>query len=353
MPMTRPTIDELIEQSESEFESRFETGGPLLPTSDLKVLARVLAGFAHELYGAIAATEREIRPDTASADELDRRASLYGVFRLLAQQASGPCDFTGTAAAIVPADTQLVRGDGLLYRVTADVTIGGGGTGSGTIEAVEAGDAPAGTSLTLATPVAGIDDAAAVGAGGITNGSDVESDESLRARLILRLQAPPQGGALTDYIARAKTVAEVTRVFPKPLYLGAGTVGVFFTTDDDPAGPIPSGATVAEVEAALTADEWKPVTASISVFAPVEQEVDMTIGLAPNTVQVQEAVTAQLEDLFRRQAEVGVDFLRSKITAASSTSDGEDDHDLVSPAADVVVAAGNLPVLGTLTFQSL
>jgi uncharacterized phage protein gp47/JayE len=84
----------------------------------------------------------------------------------------------------------------------------------------------------------------------------------------------------------------------------------------------------------------------------------MTIQLSPNTASVQAAVQAELEDLFRREA--GVEdgagsgtVLLSHIREAISRAEGETDHVLVSPAADVTLSAGEIATVGNLTFQAL
>jgi uncharacterized phage protein gp47/JayE len=85
----------------------------------------------------------------------------------------------------------------------------------------------------------------------VADGSDEESTDELRARLLARLQNPPHGGNATDYEAWAKEVSGVTRAWSYPLELGAGTVTVRFVRDDD-ASPIPDAGEVAAVQLTLT-----------------------------------------------------------------------------------------------------
>ena len=68
-------------------------------------------------------------------------------------------------------------------------------------------------------------------AGGLAAGSDAETDESLRARVLRRIQKPPQGGAGYDYVAWALEVPGVTRAWVYPAEMGLGTVTVRFVRD--------------------------------------------------------------------------------------------------------------------------
>lgn len=80
-------------------------------------------------------------------------------------------------------------------------------------------------------------------------------------------------------------------------------------------------------------------------------QVDVTLRIAPDTSAVREAVKAELHDLFTREAEPGITLLRSHIDEAVSITAGEEDHLLISPAANVIPANGELPVLRSVLFE--
>jgi len=249
----------------------------------------------------------------------------------------------------------LQRADGLEYTVGSDAAIAGGialasvtATVSGT-----ASNTAAGGALSLVNPIAGVNTAVTVAAGGVTGGSDAESDDDLRGRLLLRLRNPPHGGADFDYELWALEVSEVTRVWVLPGHLGDGTVGVAFVCDNlEPI--LPDAAKVLEVQDYL--DLRRPVTAQVYVFAPLAVAVDFTIQLTPNTAVAQAAVMAELEDLLVRegQPEDGSGngtILLSHIREAISVAAGETDHVLVSPVANVTLNVGEMAVMGEITWQ--
>ena len=65
-----------------------------------------------------------------------------------------------------------------------------------------------------------------------------------------------------------------------------------------------------------------------------------------------DAIEAELADLIRRESEPGGTLLVSHIREAISTAQGETDHELTSPTADVTVQATQITTLGTVTFTT-
>ncbi|WP_027367400.1 baseplate J/gp47 family protein [Desulfocurvibacter africanus] len=352
MPWTRPTLPEISGRIESDLSSRLLGGQALLRRSALAVLARAVAGAAHSLHGFQDWLSRQVLPDTAEAEHLERWARIWGLTRKAGAFAAGSVTMTGIDGSTVPAGTELQRSDGVLYETQADAIIAAG-TATAQVEAVEpgaSGDAVAGVALSFSSPVSGVQSSATVATGGIAGGADEETDAELRARLLARLRQPPAGGAAHDYEAWALEVSGVTRAWVFGGLLGPGTVSVYVVNDN--ASPItPPQAMLDAVSAYI--EERRPVTAEVYVLAPVLLAVDMTINLSPNSVSVRASVTAELQALFARTAEVGGTILLSHIREAVSIAAGEVDHAVVSPSGNVVAGAGQIPVLGVLTFGDL
>jgi len=357
MAYAKPTLPTLIERIQSDAESRLPGTDPRLRRALLYIITRAQAGAIYDNYGYIDWVSKQIIPDTAEAEVLDRHASWWGVPRLAAAPATGSVDLTGTDGNAVPAGTALQRSDGIQYTTDATVTISGG-VATVAVTAAEGGqttNATAGQTLTFVSPVAGVQSSATVASAGLTGGSDTESDDALRARLRQRVQQRPQGGALADYETWALEVAGVTRVWVLPDWTGAGTVGVSFTRDDD-TSIIPDASEVAAVQSYI--DARRPVTASLTVFAPTPVAQDITIKLAPSNATVQAAVETELADLFLREAAVedgngSGTILLSHLDEAISIATGETDHVLVAPTADITLSVGEIATLGTITWQTL
>lgn len=349
MPFSRPTLADLIDRAVADIEARLPAADARLRRSNLNVLARVHSGAMHGAYGFLAWAALQVLPDTADAEILDRWATLFRVPRKAPTSASAAATFTGTLGLTIPANTLLMRADGVEYSTLTEGTFIAP-TLTLDVAAVTAGklgNADAGVQLLLATPVSGINSRVAL-IDGATGGGDGESDDSLRARLLSRLRQPPQGGAAHDYIAWALSVPGVTRAWVFPQISGANTVGVAIVTDTDVGVSAPAGEVITATQALI--DELRPVTADPIVFAPSFLPVDVTLSVTPDNAYVRAAVQAELADLFIRESEPGATMPLTHIREAISLADGEFDHTLASPSADIEPSATQMPVLGTVTF---
>lgn len=353
MPLDRPSLTTIRSRIESDVGARLPGIDPHLRRSLLDVTEKALAAAAHELYGHLQTVARDVFPDTARGDALERWADLYEIGRTQGTFASGALDVTGDSGASVPAGTRFLRGDDVEYESTAAATLGPGGA-SVPVEAVAAGadgNAAAGALVSLVSPLAGVDSTATVDAAGLTGGADQATDAELRAALLARLGAPPQGGSLADYQRWALEVPEVTRrwIFPPAPGDDSPVIGVYFVLDDHPTSIVPDAAKLDEMQDYLEARRavgQRPVAAAVTL-APL----DVTISnLDPDTPEVRAAIAAELADLHLRDAVPGGVILVSRIREAISIAAGESDHELVAPGANVPHATGELPVPGTLTF---
>lgn len=353
MAFNTPSLSELISRITDDLVSRLELDAPLLRRSPTRIFARVFGNAVHGTYGFIRWLADQLFASRADAEYLDLHGAEYGIARKAAVAATGSIDFTGTDGTDIPAGTVLQRSDGVQYETTELVSIAGG-VASAAAQAVlpgADGNADADTSVTLISPIAGVDTQATVASVGFTGGEDIESDDAYRARILSRKRNVPMGGAVNDYIRWALEVTGVTRVWVEPLAMGPGTVTVRFVTDDDPDGIIPDAAKVQEVQDYIDDPSRKPVTAQVDVVAPIAVALDMEIAPAPDTQAVRDAIKAELADLLRREGEPGATILLTHIREAISTAAGETDHDLISPGADVTHSAGEIPVLGTITWS--
>lgn len=367
MAFTRPTLKTIVDRIKADFKAGLGLQ-TILRRSFLDVFAKAFGAASHSLHGHIDyAINKKFFPDTGDEATVIKWGTLYNLPRNEATFAQLTIEFAGTTGGTVVAGSILKRADGVQYELDADVTVAAASTAQGTMTAVEAGsngNIDDGSTVSLQSPVAGVESEAEV-ISTVIEADDLEPIEDYRVRVLERMQKPPSGGTVADFIAFAKTVTGVTRVWVLPDHLGEGTVGLTFVQDND--NPIiPSPAEVDEVQEAVT--ELMPVNVDLTVFAPTTTSINPVIKLKPNTVAVQNAVIAELNDMLAREAQVrdasnpdqvglGVQFTGviplSKINEAISIAADENDHVLVSPTADVQPQTGGLVVLGTPTFQTL
>ncbi len=406
MSFERPTLTALVDRIQADFVSRLGLVGAVLRRATIYVFARVIAGATHMLHGHLEYLGRQLFPDLSDETFLVRQAALFGMSKTDPDQAWGSVIFTGTTGTDVPENSILLRSDGAEYTVDAEVEVttltawaistaytagqlrrNGGkiylcttagtsaGSGGPLTTAADITDGSAhwafvatgtaavlgvvtsvlsaadytltpGVFLSFESPIAGVDATAYV-IESVQDGTDEETTDALRVRLLERMAEPPHGGTSADYVAWAKEVSGVTRAWVTAQELGAGTVVVRVVRDDD-ASPIPDAGEIAEIQEYI--DERAPAHATATVFAPALLETDFEITIVPDTSVVQAAVEAELADLFLREGEPGGTILLSQITTAIGTAAGLTDFTLTDPVADVTHTTNQLPAVGTVTF---
>jgi len=233
-------------------------------------------------------------------------------------------------------------------------------TSSTSIQSVDFGqdfNLDAGTQLTLQSPIAGVDDTLTVDFDAVGGGTDDESDDSLRDRMLDRIQNPVAHFNAADIIEKAKEVPGVTRVFVQEVTPALGSVTIHFMRDND-SNPIPSGGEVTTTKNKIL--EIKPANTSnaqVIVESPIGVDVDFTFtALSPNTATMQNSITANLGQFFSERTEVGVNIEEDAYRAAIQTTVDTETGDLVTsftlsvPSGDVVITAGEIGLLGALIY---
>ncbi len=354
MPYARPTPVEIRDRLSGEVERQFDGADPRQRRSVESGIVRATAIASHELHGHLDWNAKQLFVDTCDDDRLDRHGSLLRppVTRTDPLAAAGLATFTGAAGSVIFAGTELRRSDDERYLTSADAAIGVGGNVAVAIAATKAGaagNAAIGTRLTLIAPIGGVASVAIVandGAGnGVIGGADIEGPDSYRARIIERMQEPADGGNEADWRGWVQDVVGKTKVWVYPAHMGLGTVGVSFIMPD---GSIPTAPVLAAVAAWL--DEVRPVTAAVTIFAPVVDLIDFTIALTPDTATLRTLVAAELGDMMIREAEPGGTLPHSRLAEAISAAAGEFSHVLTAPAGDVASAAGHIARLGNIAW---
>ncbi|WIA55465.1 baseplate J/gp47 family protein [Sphingobium sp. WTD-1] len=348
MSFQRPTLTQLITRAQDDINGKLPGADSRLRRNVLDVLARVHAGAMNGLYGMIDDRARFL-PDPKYPDTVTGWASRLGIVRKAAIAATGAVTLAGTNGAVAPAGSILVRADGVRFATMALATIAGG-TASVAVTCEDGGAAgamAAGQTLTFQSPASGVQAVATVAVGGIIGGSDEETIEQLNDRVWERLRNQPAGGKSGDYVRWAKEIAGVTRAWPYPNWNGLGTVKLLFVMDGR-EDIIPDPGTVALVAAKIA--EERPVTAEVTVEAPIAQPLNFTIALTPDTAATRASVEAELRDLIARDAIPGGTVLVSRMRESISIAPGELDHVLTSPTTNQTADAGKILTFGAIAW---
>lgn len=361
MPFRIPTLPELATRAAQAFRANLKGSDARLWPNNVAVSAKVIAGHTSENFSFLDYISRQHIKHLAEGSWLERHAYDYGLARLPAAHAQGKIILSGDTGIAVPAGIEVQRADGVRFLVTDGGTTDGSGDATLPVRAVfpgRAGNTSAGAAVTMTTPMSRISTLGEVAADGIGAGADVESDEGLRQRLLFRLRNPPHGGAVHDYVAWAREINGVTRVFVDPVTATNNrvSVGVWFLMDGLYANGIPQGADVQVVSDYI--DSQRPAGALVEVAAPTPVSIDIEIqGLTSDTLITREAVIKELRAMLRRTARVSTlaapfKLYRSVISEAISIATGEQHHVLAEPSEDIELNEGEIPVLGSVDFTA-
>lgn len=294
-------------QLQTQYLQILQSIKPAVNTSDLNsdfvIRGNVFAAFASGLYGDQAKVDNDTFITSSSPQALTLHGQDLGVPQSQATPASSDSvTINGPNGTVVTAGqlTFIFNSTGITYTNTIGGTISGGNLIVG-IQATtpgSIGNVSAPSSLSLIAPPSGIGALATLN-DNLAGGSDVESTDSYRARLLSRLQMPPAGGNATDIRNFAFAADPAVRsVIVIPFALGLGTVGVYITTgstDIDTAVTngqsivrVPSQTDINLVQAYMNANA--PLTMCISVYGPTEIDfngtvyVDLASGVILSTI---------------------------------------------------------------------
>jgi uncharacterized phage protein gp47/JayE len=328
-----------------------------------------MAGLAYSVYGFLDYIARESVPFTATDEYLHAWAALIGVYPLDATAASGVARFNGVPNIPIPLGTTMRRQDGTPYVSTAEADSDATGVALVPFVASITGaltNCADGTPISLDGPPPGIN-AGGVTVGDTLGGTDQETEDAFRTRMLREYAAPPHGGSGADYVSWATAVPGCTRAWPLAEAQGPGTVVVFVMFDvvNASVGGVPIGtdgtasleyrgytATGDQLRVADAIWPVQPVTALVFVVTPVLLQVTVTLkDLSPNTIEQRNAVVASLEDMFLHTAEVAGTIYPSDVYQAVLSTPGVRHFEVIEPAAPIVALAGQLPILGQ--FNSL
>jgi uncharacterized phage protein gp47/JayE len=359
MPWSTPTLRTVRTLVRDSVNATLPGADANVPNSVLRVVSDSQGALCHLTLQYIDWLALQLLPDTAETEWLDRHGFIWlknadgSKGRKLATLASGTVTVvtTGGPSILLPQFTQLqYSSTGISYETLADITVGDTPTPVPTraLTPGSAGNLASGTTLGLTT-VAGIQTAATVIE--MDGGTDDETDDELRARILLRIQEPPMGGDATDYEQWALAVPGVTRAWSFPQEMGIGTCTLRFMMDDLRAAnggfPLPGDEDVV----AAYINVVRPVTVrDMFVEAPIPYPINLRITyLDIDNHATHGAIITRLQTEFLLRSKPGQTWYRAWTDEAIINAVGVNAYDLV--ADDVAMPSnGYMPVLGDVTY---
>lgn len=238
--MTLPTLEQLRDAYINDVRRLKVRAGIVRPNvaegSETWVRGEAVAATALTIMAREVALQDATMPDSATGDDLTRLAMVWrGIERSNGAGASGNVTASCTGTVVYSIGQQCTSQDGLRYEVTT-TTIATTGTAI-PVRAIDTGsrtDKAAGTVLTWSSPPIGSDTTCVVGASGLTNGADADTDAKLRQRLQDALRHPAASGSWSHYAQWAEEAsAAVEKAFVYCAPQGPGTVHVAVTVEAD------------------------------------------------------------------------------------------------------------------------
>lgn len=337
-------VQTVLDECIAEYERL--TGRPLYPAQSERLLINLIAYREHLVRVGIQEAAEQNLVAFARAPMLDYLGELVGVTRIPAQPARCILRFSlGTPAVspvFIPAGTGVYSNDGkYLFTTEADRTIEAGVV-SIDVSAVadEAGEGANGLQpgnvSTLADGVADDEALSVRNTDATGDGSDEETDEHFRERIMLAPETFSVAGSELAYryhvLSASSSIVDVGVLSPTP-----GAVELYPLTKTG----IPDSATLALVKATVGSEKVRPLTDQVVVIAPERVPYSLSVALTlyknANADAVKKRAQASLASHAEAlRASLGRDIVRSQFIDAALVS-GVYDVEIVTPVADVVL----------------
>ena len=348
------TIEEIYSDMMEEFSAR--SGQEAAASGDVAVR---LYAVAAQLYSLQVQSEWVIRqcfPQTALGEYLDRYAQLRGVSRHGAACAEGVLRF-GVEEPLstdltIPAETVCMTAGLVRFQTTKEGVLPAGENWvevpARAVEPGSTGNAGAGTVVSMAVAPVGV--AWVTNPSAFVGGMEEESDEALRERVLETFRRLPNGANAAFYEQGALSFAEVAAAAVLPKKRGVGTVDVVISTY---AG-MPAEELIGRVQAWF--EQRREIAVDVRVEAPAEKTVDVSVRVkakdGQNSETVRQTVADRLTGWFNGER-LGQDILLAQLGREIFSVEGVENYSILTPGADVSVAAGELPRLGGLSVEEL
>ena len=285
-------------------------------------------------------------PQTAVGQYLDYHAA----------KAAGGLRFSAPSAAVtdyeIDAGSVAMTSGGVRFETTKKAVLLKGETyvdvPASAVEAGASGNAIAGAIHLMSVYPVGITQCTNPEA--FSGGSDEESDEKLRERVLASYKRLPNGANAAFYEQEAMSFPNVAAAKAVGRARGIGTVDVYVSTH---AGA-PDEKLLGEIEAVL--QKKREIAVDVEVKAPTEKTVNMSAELTAEqgwTMQeITDAATAALQAYFTGER-LGEAVYTAKLANILYGVEGVKNCHLLTPDEDVSVSATELPVLGTVTITEI
>jgi uncharacterized phage protein gp47/JayE len=286
-------------------------GAVVVGNTVMRVMADAMAGLARLVLKYLDWLALQLMPDTADTVWLDRHGTIWlvnadgSLGRKNPASTSGTVGFYGTAGTFVGMGSVVVAPTGDTFETIEILTLSDPTTQPNEVavralNAGVSGNIPAGTGMTLQVPIFGVDNIVVVD---LRGGTEMETDDQLRARVLARIRQPPMGGDADDYVQWAMKIPSVTRAWAAPRELGMGTITIRFMVDALRAdtGGFPIQDDINVVKNYL--DTVRPVCVrDYFVMSPVAEPINFNLSLTNDSMALRNQVAISVNAMINEKA---------------------------------------------------
>ena len=309
------SLNDLVRIAENALAVQFYGQSSILRKSVLKVLAHVLGALLYMLSLIAKRIWKNRFVSTCDVSALDGFGMEYGLPHKVPLAASGNVSVTladGVVSVTILQDTVLVDQTGKLAYTVKATTVINSGTTTVPVMANEVGydyNLDADTVLEFRDDaIAGVASMASVDvSGGVAEGVEIDGDvyvwgetaEEYRARLLNRIQNPPNGSAKNDYKLKALRFGFVTDPFVFPNTPNTNSVSIALANYNSSSIALTTSQ-VEEVSNYITDDVRRSITSDVRVFSVTPVNVTMTASVTPYNESVRDSVTSAVRNFLRK-----------------------------------------------------
>ena len=319
---------------------------------DLPVRLYAMAAQVQALYAQADWVMAQSFPQTASGVYLDYHGEVRGIVRSAATAAKGAVRFFVSAPVgqdlAIPAGTVCMTAGGLRFATQEAAVLPAGKShvdvSAQAMETGAAGNIGPGVITVMAVPPAGITRCG--NPEPFAGGAEEESDASLRERILNSYRRLPNGANAAFYEQEAMGFPAVAAATAVGRARGIGTVDVYVAT----VAGAPEAPLLAEIQAYL--QEKREIAVDLQVKAPKLRPVALQAALKPAKGYTHEEAAAAADTALRGYFTgrlLGQGVLRAELGNLLYQLPSVANYQIITPAADVPAAVGELPTLQSLT----
>lgn len=324
--------------------------------------------FAHDV---LSPTSQQIFQNRMKLDEIlnlvfvqtsyDEWLELLGESRGIPKnkgtKASGKVTFIGADTAYIKKDSLVQTKTGLQYITIEDGVIVNG-KASIPILAIAIGNnynVPSNTIVEIPVTIPGV--TGVINEEEIQGGSNTETNDEYRERILQRVQNPPSSGNVTDYERWAKEVEGVKGVKVIPLWNGPGTVKIIIYGDN---GTAVDNKIIQNAKTHIDPTDGKgegkaPIGATVSIVTVTNKVLNITItGLETESLESTKAIIENNIKKYLQGIKPGTVVKLKECEAIITNTEGVTDFKgikLNGKVENVITSDEEKIILGEITYE--